>query len=175
MHVPTHYWSDATLIACYLINRTPSSVSNKQIAHEVLFPNNPCSMSLLIRYLVALVLCTTWSGKGQAGSFSHQMHIFGTHEFRKVTNVIVLHYANACVSPYYLFLNLFLSFLSKARLFNLILQLSMSITTSFQFSRYCCCPPLLPPIFTFTAVAELHAPPSSTSISPYSCLHLLPF
>lgn len=167
-----HYWSDATLIACYLINCTPSSVSNKQIAHEVLFPKNPCSMSLL-RYLVALALCTTLVRKRTSWIlFPIKCIYLGTPEFR------LQELPSLCqrlCQPQLLISKSVLSFLREARLFNWILQLSMSITTSFQFSRYCCWPALPPPIFTFTAVPEPHAPPSSTSISPYSCLHLLPF
>lgn len=107
MHVPMHYWSDATLIACYLINCTPSSVSNKQITHEVLFPKNPCSMSLL-RYLVALALCTTLVRKRTSWIFfPSNAYIWGLLNSGYKS---YLHYANACVSPNYLFLNLFCHF-----------------------------------------------------------------
>ena len=40
-NVPTTFWSDAVLTACYLINRMPSSVLNDQIPHSLLFPNDP--------------------------------------------------------------------------------------------------------------------------------------
>ena len=36
-NVPQHFWGDAVLTACYLINRMPSSVLNNQIPHSILF------------------------------------------------------------------------------------------------------------------------------------------
>ena len=38
-HVPFRFWGDAVLIACYLINRMPSSVLHDQISHSLLFPD----------------------------------------------------------------------------------------------------------------------------------------
>ena len=38
-HVPFRFWGDAVLIACYLINRMPSSVLHAQIPHSLLFPD----------------------------------------------------------------------------------------------------------------------------------------
>ncbi|KAJ9674602.1 hypothetical protein PVL29_023878 [Vitis rotundifolia] len=40
-HVPFRFWGDAVLIACYLINRMPSSVLHDQIPHSLLFPDQP--------------------------------------------------------------------------------------------------------------------------------------
>ena len=40
-NVPTKFWSDAVLTACYLINRMPSSTLNNQIPHSLLFPTDP--------------------------------------------------------------------------------------------------------------------------------------
>ena len=39
--VPQHFWRDAILVACYLINRMSSSVLHDQIPHSILFPNQP--------------------------------------------------------------------------------------------------------------------------------------
>ena len=39
-NVPFRFWGDAVLIACYLINRMPSSVLNNQIPYFVLYPND---------------------------------------------------------------------------------------------------------------------------------------
>ena len=39
--VPQHFWEDAILVACYLINRMPSSVFHDQIPHSIIFPNQP--------------------------------------------------------------------------------------------------------------------------------------
>jgi len=36
-NVPFRYWGDAVLMACYLINRMPSSVLGNQVPHSVLF------------------------------------------------------------------------------------------------------------------------------------------
>ena len=41
MHVPKHFWADAVSIACFLINRMPSSVLNWAPPYHQLFPNNP--------------------------------------------------------------------------------------------------------------------------------------
>ena len=38
-NVPFRFWGDAVLIACYLINRMPSSVLHDQIPHSLLFPD----------------------------------------------------------------------------------------------------------------------------------------
>ena len=35
------FWENATLVACYLINRIPSSVLHDKIPHSILFPNPP--------------------------------------------------------------------------------------------------------------------------------------
>ena len=40
-HVPFHFWGDAVLTACYLINRMPSSVLHDQIPHSLIFPEQP--------------------------------------------------------------------------------------------------------------------------------------
>ena len=40
-HVPKHFWVDAVSIACFLINRTPSSVLNWDTPYHILFPNKP--------------------------------------------------------------------------------------------------------------------------------------
>ena len=37
-HVPLHFWGDAVLSTCYLINRMPSSPIKNQIPHSILFP-----------------------------------------------------------------------------------------------------------------------------------------
>jgi len=39
--VPEHFWGDAILTACYLINRMPSSVLKNNISHSILFPHEP--------------------------------------------------------------------------------------------------------------------------------------
>ena len=39
--VPQPFLRDATLAACYLINRMPSSVLHDEIVHSILFPNQP--------------------------------------------------------------------------------------------------------------------------------------
>ena len=39
--VPQRFWEDATLVACYLINRMPSSVLHDKIPHSIIFPNQP--------------------------------------------------------------------------------------------------------------------------------------
>ena len=39
--VPQHFWEDATLAACYLINHMPSFVLHDQIPHSILLPNQP--------------------------------------------------------------------------------------------------------------------------------------
>ena len=39
--VSQHFWGDAILAACYLINRMPSFVLHDQIPHSVLLPNQP--------------------------------------------------------------------------------------------------------------------------------------
>ena len=39
--VPQRFWGDATLVACYLINRMPSSILHDKIPHSILFPNQP--------------------------------------------------------------------------------------------------------------------------------------
>ena len=39
--VPEHFWGDAILTACYLINRMPSSVLKNNIPHSILFPHEP--------------------------------------------------------------------------------------------------------------------------------------
>ena len=41
MHVPKHFWADAVSIACFLINRMPSSVLNWDTPYHILFPNKP--------------------------------------------------------------------------------------------------------------------------------------
>ena len=41
MHVPKHSWADAVSIACFLINRMPSSVLNWDTPYHILFPNKP--------------------------------------------------------------------------------------------------------------------------------------
>ena len=40
-NVPFCFWGDTVLIACYLINRMPSSVLHDQIPHSFLFPDQP--------------------------------------------------------------------------------------------------------------------------------------
>ena len=40
-HVPFRFWGDVVLIACYLINRMPSSLLHAQIPHSLLFPDQP--------------------------------------------------------------------------------------------------------------------------------------
>ncbi|RVW45708.1 Retrovirus-related Pol polyprotein from transposon TNT 1-94 [Vitis vinifera] len=40
-NVSFHFWGDAVLTACYLINRMPSSVLHDQIPHSLLFPDQP--------------------------------------------------------------------------------------------------------------------------------------
>ncbi|XP_027771542.1 uncharacterized protein LOC107015253 isoform X2 [Solanum pennellii] len=39
-HVPLHFWGDAVLFACYLINRMPSSSIKNQVPHSILFPQS---------------------------------------------------------------------------------------------------------------------------------------
>ena len=39
MHVPKHFWADAVSIACFLINRMPSSVLNWVTSFQALFPH----------------------------------------------------------------------------------------------------------------------------------------
>ena len=39
--VSQHFWEDAILATCYLINRMPSSVLHDQIPHSIFFPNQP--------------------------------------------------------------------------------------------------------------------------------------
>ena len=39
--VPQCFWGDAILVACYLINRMPSSVLHDQIPHSILLPTQP--------------------------------------------------------------------------------------------------------------------------------------
>ena len=39
--VPQHFLGNATLAACYLINRMPSYVLHDQISHSIIFPNQP--------------------------------------------------------------------------------------------------------------------------------------
>lgn len=41
MHVPSVFWDDAVLTACYLINRMPSSILNYNIPYSVMHPNTP--------------------------------------------------------------------------------------------------------------------------------------
>ena len=36
--VPQRFWGDAILVACYLINRMPSSILHDQIPHSILLP-----------------------------------------------------------------------------------------------------------------------------------------
>ena len=36
-----HFWGDAILTACYLINCMPSAVLHDQILHSIIFPNQP--------------------------------------------------------------------------------------------------------------------------------------
>lgn len=38
-NLPTRFWGDAVLTACYLINRMPSSVLDDQTPHSILFPH----------------------------------------------------------------------------------------------------------------------------------------
>ena len=38
-NVPSSYWGDIVLIACYLINRIPSSVLYEQIPYQILYPD----------------------------------------------------------------------------------------------------------------------------------------
>jgi hypothetical protein len=40
-HVPHHFRADTVLIACYLINRMPSSILDGVIPYNVLFPSAP--------------------------------------------------------------------------------------------------------------------------------------
>ena len=39
--IPSHFWGDAVLTACYLINRMPFSVLHNQVPHSILFPHDP--------------------------------------------------------------------------------------------------------------------------------------
>ena len=39
--VPQHFWGDAILAACYLINHMSSSILHYQIPYSVLLPNQP--------------------------------------------------------------------------------------------------------------------------------------
>ena len=39
--VPQRFLGDATLAACYLINRIPSSILHEQIPYSIIFPNQP--------------------------------------------------------------------------------------------------------------------------------------
>ena len=39
--VPQCFWGDAILVACYVINRMPSSVLHNQIPHSILLPTQP--------------------------------------------------------------------------------------------------------------------------------------
>jgi hypothetical protein len=40
-NVPSQFWGDAVLTACYLINRMPSSVLDDKIPHSIIFPHSP--------------------------------------------------------------------------------------------------------------------------------------
>ena len=40
-NVPSRFWGDAVLTACYLINRMPSSALDNKVPHSILFPGTP--------------------------------------------------------------------------------------------------------------------------------------
>ena len=50
--VPQHFLGDATLVACYLINRIPSLVLHDKIPHFILFPNQPLFFFPLVSLVV---------------------------------------------------------------------------------------------------------------------------
>ena len=63
--VPQHFWEDAILAACYLINRMPSSVLHDQIPHFVMLPNQPlfCFPPHVFGCLCFVHILTTWPDK----------------------------------------------------------------------------------------------------------------
>ena len=56
MQVPKHFWGDAVLTACHLINRMPSVVLNKESPFSVLYPERtPFSLTSRVFGCVAFV------------------------------------------------------------------------------------------------------------------------
>ena len=63
--VPQHFFGDATLAACYLINRMPSSVLHDKIPHSIIFPNQPlfCLPSRVFGYVCFVHILTSGQDK----------------------------------------------------------------------------------------------------------------
>ncbi|RDX93977.1 hypothetical protein CR513_23682, partial [Mucuna pruriens] len=61
-YVPLHFWGDALLIACYLINRMPLSTLNSHVPYSILYPQHDlyfvplCATNASKRAIVVFVL-----------------------------------------------------------------------------------------------------------------------
>ena len=69
MHVPKHFWADAVYIACFLINRMPSSVLNWDAPYHIIFPNKPL---FLIEPQIFGCTCFVRDVRPQASKLDHK-------------------------------------------------------------------------------------------------------
>ncbi|RVW72341.1 Retrovirus-related Pol polyprotein from transposon TNT 1-94 [Vitis vinifera] len=76
-HVPFHFWGDAVLTACYLINRMPSSILHDQIPHSLIFPTQPLYFIPPCVFGYTCFAHTLTPGHDKLSAKAYKMHLLG--------------------------------------------------------------------------------------------------